>query len=483
MSVFFSLVLLYPPHHEPETYIPSLLSSRSSPPTGLTFELTDSRGSSCRREVDLFDLRPDSQVNEVVREVTAREACAIGQRGRVQRLVGRLVQALHASTHHVHKRHTTLRAHILPLTNVALNKEASLCATGSYDRECRLWRTEDGGAVTTLKGHQDVVFDVTFAGKHEPPSLSLSRPTPLYDHIISPLPYSPYPTISHSLPMFSSPLRIPSLSPRPLTPLHNLSLFLFSLYIPFSSHRSPRPFSELVATCSFDGTVRVWEAATGSCELVLAGHDGPVAVVASLPTSRQFLTTGGMDTSARIWDLHMGHKGAVVGVGGDRSGHVLYTASFDGTVRLWDARTHENSGTLVGHDGEVNGAGMSWCGRYLASWGTDASAQVWDLRHTHHTLYTLHHDAEVVSGAWDSCGRQLVTGGVDRTAHLLYLPTLTHTLQLDGHGGEVSQECRGHEDEVFSLAVSYSGQVMVTGSRDSTCVIWRHSHTPDTPEK
>lgn len=35
-----------------------------------------------------------------------------------------------------------------------------------------------------------------------------------------------------------------------------------------------------------------------------------------------------------------GHTGAVIGVGGDREGHLLYSASFDGTVRLWDARTH-----------------------------------------------------------------------------------------------------------------------------------------------
>ena len=39
------------------------------------------------------------------------------------------------------------------------------------------------------------------------------------------------------------------------------------------------------------------------------------------------------------------------------------------------------------------------------------------------------------------------------------------------------QEERGHTSEIFSMAVSYEGAILVTGSRDSTCVIWRHQTT------
>ncbi|KAK4329180.1 hypothetical protein Pmani_000410 [Petrolisthes manimaculis] len=415
-------------------------------PPAVTFELTEGRGKVVRREVQLFHLTPTSEVKEVVLDIVKLEPTASRQQPRLEKLIGRLVHVLRESSHTSYTRHRILRAHILPLTNVVLNKDASLCATGSYDRECRLWNTNDGTLLATLRGHQDVVFDLMFTGNN----------------------------------------------------------------------------SEHLTTCSFDGTVRIHSVATASCDLVLTGHTGPVIVMSRLghnnttnTTTTPRLVTGGMDTSVRIWDLHMGecvstltgHSGAVISVECDRVGDILYTASFDASVRIWDTRTtYRTTGILEAQqDCELNGAKVSWCGHYLASWGTDGVVAVWDLRQQTKPMYTLQHDAEVVTGAWDRCGRQLVTGGVDRTANVLHLPTLTHTLSLTQHEGEVSKVCfkpcgtaivtagqdgylrvfdatdghclqeeKGHTGEIYSLALSYGGDVMVTASnRDSTCVIWK----------
>jgi dynein assembly factor with WDR repeat domains 1 len=37
-----------------------------------------------------------------------------------------------------------LRAHLLPLTNCAFNKNGSKFITGSYDRTCKVWDTNTG---------------------------------------------------------------------------------------------------------------------------------------------------------------------------------------------------------------------------------------------------------------------------------------------------------------------------------------------------
>ncbi len=55
-----------------------------------------------------------------------------------------------------------LRAHILPLTNVAFNKSGSAFITGSYDRTCKVWDTSSGEELLTLEGHRNVVYAIAF---------------------------------------------------------------------------------------------------------------------------------------------------------------------------------------------------------------------------------------------------------------------------------------------------------------------------------
>jgi len=55
-----------------------------------------------------------------------------------------------------------LQAHILPLTNCGFNKSGSRFITGSYDRTCRVWDTEQGTEVLKLEGHKNVVYAISF---------------------------------------------------------------------------------------------------------------------------------------------------------------------------------------------------------------------------------------------------------------------------------------------------------------------------------
>ena len=66
----------------------------------------------------------------------------------------------------------------------------------------------------------------------------------------------------------------------------------------------------MLATASEDGTVRLWDPATGQ----------------------------------PIGDPLTGHTGAVTGVAFSPDGHRLATASDDGTVRLWDPTTGQPVG-------------------------------------------------------------------------------------------------------------------------------------------
>jgi len=55
-----------------------------------------------------------------------------------------------------------LQAHILPLTNCGFNKSGAKFITGSYDRTCKVWNTEEGTEALKLEGHKNVVYAISF---------------------------------------------------------------------------------------------------------------------------------------------------------------------------------------------------------------------------------------------------------------------------------------------------------------------------------
>ena len=90
------------------------------------------------------------------------------------------------------------------------------------------------------------------------------------------------------------------------------------------------PDGSTLASASSDGTVRLWDTATGTYRQTLEGHSGSVTAVAFSP-----------------------------------DGSTLASASDDGTVRLWDAATGAHQQTLKGHSGSVSAVAFSRNGQCL----------------------------------------------------------------------------------------------------------------------
>jgi WD40 repeat protein len=106
----------------------------------------------------------------------------------------------------------------------------------------------------------------------------------------------------------------------------------------------------LVATASYDGTARIYEAATGNELRVLrstgapAGDQSVVWSVAFSPDGTR-LATGSKDRRIRLWDIATGqelftltrHAGTVMCLEWSPDGTQLASGGFDGTVCLWDS--------------------------------------------------------------------------------------------------------------------------------------------------
>ena len=88
------------------------------------------------------------------------------------------------------------------------------------------------------------------------------------------------------------------------------------------------------------------------------------------------------------------------------------SAGGDKTIRLWDAATGRETGTLNGHDSAVESVAFSRDGRRLVSGSDDNTIRVWDPTSWQPMVG---HDDSVSNAEFTDDGRRIASGSKDKT--------------------------------------------------------------------
>ncbi|KAI8712594.1 NACHT domain-containing protein [Fusarium sp. LHS14.1] len=243
------------------------------------------------------------------------------------------------------------------------------------------------------------------------------------------------------------------------------------------------PDGEQLATISSD-EAHVWNWRTGGNPVnVLQGHGSYATSVAFLPKGK--LITGSDDGTAKIWNLvtnsceqTLEHDASVWSVACSANGRRLATGSKDKTAQIW----YEEEGTgkwvcgqTLQHKQEVPTVCFSPDGRILISGSLDNGLRLWDEEGV--CIKILYgHTKRTTSLSVPSTGKFLASGFADGTVKLWDIFTV-----LSPDPPPAEEECSSslgdYVSRITSLSFSPDGQILISHSEEGETKLWNIGET------
>jgi tetratricopeptide (TPR) repeat protein len=215
-----------------------------------------------------------------------------------------------------------------------------------------------------------------------------------------------------------------------------------------------------------NGFAARFESTTGQSLGEPLRHERAVTAVAYTPDGQQFLTAS-LDGQLRIWDARSGaelgsllHPDGVTSAAFSPDGRLVFSGCADKQLRVWDSASGELIGEPFRHPDKVLSLGVSESGETLVA-GTETGARIWNVRTGRPIGNLLRHKQWVRGVAISPDGQTVLTGSADRTAQA-----------WDVHSGRAIDTPLKHDDWVTGVAFSVDGAALITASTDKSVRIW-----------
>jgi len=148
-----------------------------------------------------------------------------------------------------------------------------------------------------------------------------------------------------------------------------------------------------------------------------------------------------------------------------RDGSTLASAGWERKIRLWDVATGAEQAVLPGHTRKVDAVAFSPNGKYLASGSEDNTVRVWYLSANEPVMTFKGFRGAIDSVAYSPDGKLLAAGCRDKTLTIWDAETFAERVKF-----------QAHDNCVRAVAFSPDGKLLATGGRDRLAKIWEVSH-------
>ena len=210
------------------------------------------------------------------------------------------------------------------------------------------------------------------------------------------------------------------------------------------------------------------------------GHKNYVFCVA-FDGKANILASGSFDQTIKLWDFKTGrcietfaeHTDPVTSVHFNKEGSLMVSGSFDGNIIIWDVRNHVKLRVVNEKEENKNNAStvgfvkFSPNGKYILASTWDNTIRLWSSFQDNHVLktYTGHrNEAYCIFGTFSvTGGKWIVCGSEDKQVYI-----------WDLRSSKLVQTLTGHTDVVLTVACHPNKNIIASGalSKDKSIKIW-----------
>lgn len=259
------------------------------------------------------------------------------------------------------------------------------------------------------------------------------------------------------------------------------------------------PGDKIVVVGNKNGELEVFDIASSTLLDTIKAHDGPVWTLQVHPDGKS-MVTGSADKNAKFWNFQVvqedipGTKRTtprlklvhtrtlkvaddILSIRFSPDSRLLAVALLDNTVKVFFVDSLKLFLNLYGHKLPVLNMDISYDSKMIVTCSADKNVRLWGLDFGDcHKAFFAHQDS-IMAVAF------VPTNG-EGNGHNFFSASKDRVIKYwDGDKFEQIQKLEGHHGEIWALAMSHSGDFVVSASHDKSIRMWQQTDEQLFPEE